>query len=150
MTTRQEPPSRGFADPRGSPLTSPRGATRAAAVLYVLLGLGFGIGGAWATEHFRRAGELPMTPWGFRALAGPFETVGAGRFIALGWSLVVVCALDVLAGRWLWQGRRRGAALGLATTPAAFVLGAGFALPFLLIGLPIRVALILIGRRSLS
>lgn len=128
---------------------SARRATRAAAVLYVFLGLGFGIGGAWATEHFRRHGELPMTPWGFRALAGPFERAGDGPFVALGWSLVAVCVLDVVAGAFLLQGRRRGAALGLATTPAALVLGAGFALPVLLIGIPIRVALIVLGRRSL-
>jgi hypothetical protein len=48
----------------------------------------------------------------------------------------------------LARGRRGGATLGLATSPAAFILAAGFALPFLLIGVPIRVALVLAGRRS--
>jgi hypothetical protein len=41
---------------------------------------------------------------------------------------VGVCALDVVAGVWLWQGRQRGANLGLATTPLTLALGAGFAL----------------------
>jgi hypothetical protein len=75
--------------------------------------------------------------------------LGPERFTALGWALVGVCALDVVAGIWLWQGRRPGARLGLATTPLALALGAGFALPFLLAGAPIRAALVLAGRRSL-
>jgi hypothetical protein len=140
-------------DPNGdatAAATSGRSLTiRAAAVLYVALGLGFGIGGAVTLDHLARHGELPMTPWGFRSLSGPFERLGVGSFTALGWALVGVCALDALAGFWLWQGRRRGARLGLATTPAALFLGAGFALPFLLAGIPLRVALVLLGRPTL-
>ena len=91
-----------------------------------------------------------MTPFGFRSLAGgPFESLTAEQFAALGWALVGVCALDAVAGEWLWQGRRRGAVLGLATSPVALILGAGFARPFLLAGVPLRVALVLAGRRGL-
>jgi hypothetical protein len=122
---------------------------RAAAVMYVVLGLGFGVATAITLDHYARAGELPMSPFGFRALSGPFEQLGRGPFTALGWALIGVCALDLLAGTWLWQGRRLGAALGLATSPVALVLGVGFALPFLLVGVPIRAALVLAGRRSL-
>lgn len=126
------------------------GALRAAAVTYVALGLGFGIGTAITLDHYAREGVLPMTPFGFRSLAGgQFEGLPPEQFAALGWALVGVCALDVVAGVWLWQGRRRGAALGLATTPVALGLGAGFALPFVLIGVPIRAALVMAGRRSL-
>lgn len=122
---------------------------RSAGVGYVALGLGFGIGGAVTLDHYRRTGELPMTPWGFRSLAGgPFEQLTPEQFTALGWALVGVCALDVVAGMWLWQGRRRGAVLGLATDPIALVLGAGFALPFLLAGVPIRAALAFAGREA--
>ena len=125
-------------------------AIRAAAVMYITLGLGFGIGTIVTLDHLRRHGELPMTPWGFRSLAGgPFELLSAEQFSALGLTLVGVCALDVVAGAWLWQGQRRGLALGIATTPLAFGLGVGFALPFLLAGVPIRVALALAGRRDL-
>jgi hypothetical protein len=63
--------------------------------------------------------------------------------------LVGVCAVDVLAGIGLWRGQRIGGVLGLSTTPFALVLGAGFALPFLLIGVPLRGALVLQGWRSL-
>jgi hypothetical protein len=43
-----------------------------------------------------------MTPWGFRSLSGPFEQLGPERFTALGWALVGVCALDVVARIWPW------------------------------------------------
>jgi hypothetical protein len=77
------------------------------------------------------------------------EQLSPDQFIALGWALVGVSALDVVAGVWLWQGRRRGLRLGLATTVPALALGAAFELPLLLVGVPIRAALALAGRRSL-
>lgn len=125
-------------------------AIRAAGVTYVVLGVGFGVSTAITLDHLARNGELPLSPFGFRSLSGPFEELGPVSFLALGWILVGVCALDVLAGVWLWQGRRRGAALGLATSPVAFVLGLGFALPFLLAGVPIRVGLVLANRGGLQ
>ena len=128
---------------------SPSAIIRVAGVTYVALGLGFGVGALVALASLARDGELPLTPWGFRALSGPFERLGPQQFTALGLGLVGVCALDVVAGVWLWQGKKRGANLGLATTLPALALGAGFALPFLLVGVPIRVALILAGRRTL-
>jgi hypothetical protein len=124
-------------------------AIRAAAVTYVALGLGFGAGSVVTLAYLAREGELPMTPWGFRSMSGPFERLGPGAFTALGAALVGVCVLEGVAGAWLWQGRRRGARLGLASTPLALGLGAGFALPFLLLGAPIGAALIMAGRRSL-
>jgi hypothetical protein len=124
-------------------------ANRAAGASFVALGVGFGAGAVVTLTHLARTGELPMTPWGFRSMSGPFESLGQERFAALGWALVGVCALDAVAGVWLWQGRRRGLRLGSATTVPAFGLAAGFALPFLLIGVPIRVGLMLAGRRGL-
>lgn len=124
-------------------------ANRAAGASFVALGVGFGAGAVVTLTHLARTGELPMTPWGFRSMSGPFEELGQERFTVLGWGLVGVCALDVVAGVWLWQGRRRGLRLGSATTVPAFGLAAGFALPFLLIGVPVRVGLMLAGRRGL-
>jgi hypothetical protein len=118
--------------------------------MYLMLGIGFGVGTAVTLVHQAREGELPMTPWGFRALSGPFEQLGRGPFTALGFALIGTCLLDMVAGVWLWQGHRRGGVLGLATTPLALGLSLGFALPFLLVGVPIRAALVVAGRRSLS
>ena len=56
--------------------------------------------------------------------------------------------LNVVAGSLLWRGDRRGLRLSLATFVPTMGLGAGFALPFLLIGLPISVALAVAGRRT--
>ncbi len=42
---------------------------RTAAVMYITLGLGFGIGTAITLDRLRRHGELPMTAMGFRSLA---------------------------------------------------------------------------------
>ena len=118
--------------------------------MHVALGLGFGLGALWTVDHLARTGGLPMTPFGFRSLAGgPFESLPSPQFSALGWALAGTCALDVLAGVWLWQGRRRGAVLGLVTNVPALILSIGFALPFLLIGVPVRAALVVIGRRGL-
>ena len=124
-------------------------SVRAAGVLEILVSLAFGGGATWTLLHLAQNGELPMTPWGFRSMSGPFEELGQQTFSVLGWALVAICALDVLAGIWLVQGRRRGFRLGLVTAVPQFALGLGFALPFLLVGIPIRVVLAIAGRRSL-
>jgi hypothetical protein len=116
--------------------------TRVAAVLFAG-DAAFGVVMPVALASLWRTGQLPMTPWGFRAFSGPFEGLGPAAFTALGSTLMAVCALDVVAGVRLWRGERSGARLGLAMTPLALALGAGFALPFLLIPAPIRAALIL-------
>jgi hypothetical protein len=123
-------------------------AIRVAAVLYLIPAIAFGLGTPFVLRHLALDGELP-TIVGIRALSGPFERLGQDGFTALGWALVASSALDALVGIWLVQGRRRGAWLGLAATPLSLTLGAGFALPGLLVALPVRVALILAGRRTL-
>ena len=124
-------------------------AARAAAVIQILIGLGFGGGSLWAVLHLVQNGDLPMTPWGFRAMAGPFEALGTQAFAALGITLAVVCAVDIVAGVWLWRLQRRGLRLGLVTALPQLALGLGFALPFQLVSVPLRVALGFAARRSL-
>lgn len=124
-------------------------AVRTGAALHVFLGVAFGASIPFVLAHLARHGELPMSPFGWRYMSGPFEQLGPERFTALGWALVGVSALDVVAGIWLWQGRRRGLGLGLATTVPAFMLGAGFELPLLLVGVPLRAVLDMAGSRSL-
>lgn len=121
---------------------------RIAAILFIA-DAGFGITMPVTLAHLARTGELPLSPWGFRAFSGPFELLGPDAFTGLGWALVAVCAADVLAGIWLWQGKRRGVRLGVATTPLALAFGLGFALPFLLLLAPVRAGLIFAGWRRL-
>lgn len=127
-----------------------RGALRIAAALHVLLGLAFGVGSPPVLVSFARNGELPISPLGWRYMAGPVEQLGPLPFMALGWTLGAICALDVVAGRWLWQGRRRGLQLGVATNAGAFTLGLGFALPLLIVGVPLRAVLAWASRGGLD
>ena len=124
-------------------------AVRAAGWMQLALAAGFGGGAVWAVLDLAENGELPLTPWGFRAMAGPFEDLGVGVFSMLCWAFALVCAVDLLAGIWLLQGRRRGLRLGLITAVPQLLLGLGFALPFLLAGVPLRALLALAGRRTL-
>jgi hypothetical protein len=118
--------------------------------MHLFLGVAFGASVPVVLSHLVRHGELPMSPFGWRYMAGqPVEQLSPEQFIALGWVLVGVSALDVVAGIWLWQGRRRGLRLALATAAPALALGAAFELPLLLIGVPIRTVLAVAGRRDL-
>ena len=123
-------------------------ATRAAGVVYVATGIGFGVGAVISLVYLARNGELPMTPFGFRSMSGPFEGLGTAWLSVLGWVFVGVCAVETLAGWKVWHGQRRGATLGIRTTPLAVVLGLGFALPFYLASIPVRLVLLALGRRA--
>jgi hypothetical protein len=122
---------------------------RVAAFLFLFLGVAFGASVPFVLAYLERNSELPMM-FGFRSMAGPFEQLGPEAFTALGWTFVGVCAADVVAGVGLWRGRRWGARLGLATSPLALALGVGFDVRLVLVGVPIRVALVFAGRRSLG
>ena len=125
------------------------GRVRLAAGLFVLSGAGIGCTTPFILWHIARTGEGPMTPFGFRLLTGgPFDRLGREGFMAAGVLLTAVSILDVVAGIWLWRGQRRGARLGLVTSPLAFGLGIGFAVPFLLIVPPLRAALVLSAART--
>jgi hypothetical protein len=61
-------------------------------------------------------------------------------------------AFVILEGEVELHGARsteRGARLGMVTSPLAFILGVGFALPFLLVGVRTRLGLTWAGRGSL-
>ena len=132
----------------GSAPTRVGPATRAAGVVYVATGIGFGVGAVISLVYLARQGELPITPFGFRAFSGPFEGLGTGWFSVLGWVFVGVCAVETFAGWKLWQGQRLGTTIGIRTTPLAVLLGLGFALPFYLASIPIRLGLLALGRRA--
>ena len=128
---------------------SGRGA-RWAAVSVLLPALGFGLPTPFVLSYLQRNGELPMTPFGFRSHAGgPFEQLPTDAFVAVGWLFVATCALDVVASVQLWRGERRGGILAAALTPVQLVFAIGFAFPFLLLAIPIRVVLLAFARPTL-
>ena len=96
---------------------------RVLAVVYAVPGVGWAVATLAVLLYHRERGELPMTPFGWRLLGGPYPEIGTDRLTPLGWALawllIAVSAVDVLIGRWLWQGRRRGAILALVMAPVS-------------------------------
>ncbi len=94
-----------------------------------------------------------MTPFGWRLMGGPFEQIGTDRLTPLGWglaaALIGTALIDVVAAKWLREGRRRGGRLALATTPISVALGVAFVVPFLLVVPPLRALLVVAGSRHL-
>jgi hypothetical protein len=119
-----------------------------AAGVLAAVGLGFGVPVPIVVDHLRRTGELPLTPWGFRAFSGPFEPLGPQAFTALLWAFCAVCATDVAAGVLTWRGDPGGPRLAAAATIPGVALGLGFALPIYLASIPVRCGLLLLGRRA--
>lgn len=122
--------------------------------VYAVPGIGWACATLAVLAYHRQRGELPMTPFGWRLLGGPYESVGTERLTPLGWSLawllVAVSGMDVVIGRWLWQGQRRGGVLALATAPLSLALGRVFVLPYLLVMAPLRAILALVAWQNLS
>jgi hypothetical protein len=128
-------------------------STRLASVLYVVPGLGTALATTAILLYDARRHELPMTPFGWRLLGGPYEQIGTDTLTGLGRvigiALIVTSVLDLAAGVWLRQGRRRGAMLGVATTPISLLLGTLFVVPALWIIPPVRAVLAIAGWRRL-
>ena len=103
--------------------------TRAAAVCSLVLGLGFGLPGAYGAWYYARHGEV----WTFLG----FPTYGDGPFerwfptsTALLLGFVAVCAAEVVVGVLLWREVAFAPWLALALLPVELVFWIGFALPF--------------------
>jgi hypothetical protein len=116
-------------------------------------GLGWAVSTLAVLLYHQQRGELPMSPFGWRLLSGPYPEIGTDRLtplgVALAWLLIAVSAVDVLIGRWLWQGRRRGAVLALVMAPVTFALGWLFALPYLIVMAPLRALATIVAWRDL-
>jgi hypothetical protein len=127
---------------------------RIAAILYFVPGLGITISTLLILAYQERRGELPMTPFGWRLMGSTVPGMGADQLTpmgtALAWLLIGVSAVDAATGRWLWQDRRRGRVVGLATTPVNIGLGLLFQVPFLLVVPPLRAGLVIVGSRRRS
>lgn len=104
--------------------------TRAAGVLAVLLGLGFGIPGLIGARHFAQHHEV----WQFLGFPtygdGPFERANIATTVPLLVGFVVVCAAEVALGGLLLRDWHPALWLSLAILPFELAYWTGFALPF--------------------
>ena len=104
--------------------------TRAAAVSSLVLGLGFGLPGAYGAWYFARHGEV-WTFLGFPTYGGgPFDRWGLPTSVALLLAFVLVCTAEVATGVLLWRDATSGLWLALVLLPVELVFWIGFALPF--------------------
>jgi hypothetical protein len=104
--------------------------TRAAGVLALLLGLGFGIPGFIGLRYFAHQHEI----WRFLGFPtygeGPFERVGIATTVPLLAGYVIVCAAEVVVGALMLADVRPALWLSLALLPFELVYWTGFALPY--------------------
>ena len=104
--------------------------TKAAAVCSLVLGLGFGLPGAYGAWYFARHGEV-WTFLGFPAYGdGPFVRWGLPTSVTLLLGFVLVCAAEVAVGVLLWRDDDPALWLALALLPVELAFWVGFALPF--------------------
>lgn len=123
---------------------------RVAAIIFILVGAGFGLSAIPVIRYILRHNDLPVMMFGIRAFSGPFERLGWSTFTVLLGVFAVLSLLEVLAGVWLWRGLRQGAILGIILSGLNMIFWIGFALPIPLIGGPLRVLLVIVGWRSLQ
>jgi hypothetical protein len=103
---------------------------RVAAACSLVLGLGFGLPGAYGAWFFARRGEV-WTFLGFPTYGdGPFERWGVPTSTALLAGFVAVCGAEVVVGLLLWSDATSALWLALALLPVELVFWIGFALPF--------------------
>ena len=95
-----------------------------------VLGLGFGLPGAYGAWYFARHGEAWMF-LGFPTYgSGPFERWGLPTSTGLLLSFVAVCGAEVVVGVLLWREAPTALWLALALLPVELAFWVGFALPF--------------------
>lgn len=119
--------------------------TRAAALCSLVLGVGFGLPGAYGAWYYARHGEV----WRFLGFPtygeGPFERRGFPISVGLLLGFVAVCVAEIVVGVVLWRGAPSGPWLALALLPVELVFWVGFALPLgPLLGLPRTVLVVAI------
>jgi hypothetical protein len=103
---------------------------RVAGMLSLILGLGFGIPGAYGAWYFSTHNEV----WQFLGNPtngdGPFVQWGIPNSVPLMVAFTVVCAAGATCGALLLARRRPGVVLAVALLPIELVFWIGFLLPF--------------------
>jgi ABC-type antimicrobial peptide transport system permease subunit len=118
------------------------GALTLVAILYCWFGFAFIVSSLLIGLYALRTRNLPVV-FGIEMLAGPINNrfgLDATLASTLAWG--VVNLLEILAGYWLWQSRRRGGTLGLVLFPLGPIFWLGYAIPIMAVVGPLRLLLI--------
>lgn len=100
-----------------------------AAIVSLFAGLGFGLPCLYGVWYFATRHEV-WTFVGFPTYGhGPFETNGIPTTVPLLLGFLIVCALEVGIGAYLWRPHRCAYWAALALLPIETVYWIGFALP---------------------
>ncbi len=124
----------------------------AASVLFLLFGFGMALADPPLLAYiayYRTAPVLPLIGdvLDGRTLIGMLG--GLNAVIAMGFVLVAVAIVEVVAGFWLWKSLKRGGKLGIALVPLNLFFAVGFAIPILYVLAPLRTILLASGWKSL-
>lgn len=122
--------------------------------LYLGNGLGWGLYSIPFAIYLHRLGHLPIIDL---PIVGPIHGMGGPFSRGFGvegvvWFLVamgLVMWMEVLAGRWLRQHREAGGWLAIFLLPVSMFFWIGFELPLWIALGPIRIALVLLGWKTL-
>jgi hypothetical protein len=93
-------------------------------------------------------GNLPRLG-GITLLGGPFEKLGLNALIVAGIGYIIVSALKILAGYWLWDSRMDGAVLEMILLGLSAIFWYGFALPLGPLSGVVQVVLLALTWKSL-
>ena len=122
---------------------------RIASWLFIGNGVAWGLAFIPEAIYIRSLGRLPVI--------GPIEGMSGPISDQFGWEAVVwllipmglLAWVEVLAGWWLRQGRKEGGWLAFFLLPVSMFFWIGFLLPIWILMVPVRVALVLGGWRTL-
>jgi hypothetical protein len=125
----------------------PHPAIAGAAFICLLSLLIYLFGQVPVVPYILKHNDLPRVKWGggFRLMSGGFfEAMGMPAMIAGIVLSGLITIGQTVAGVWLWQSRRLGAWLSLATEPLFLIVGlGGFMMPYVPLLAIIRTGLIL-------
>ncbi len=123
---------------------------RAAAVLFWVTAVGFGMFVPSGIVHLVRHGE-PLQVLGFPAYSsGLVERFGIGPRVALLGVFLAVCVAEAVAGWLIWKGQMSGAVLGLALLPFGAAFWIVYALPIPPLVAVVRTVLLIAGWEQLT
>lgn len=120
-----------------------------AAMLYVATGLGYSLGTIPVSMHLMRNRTLPEF-LGIRFFEGGFiERRGIDAVIVASLALIVLGAVFVIVGFWLWNSMRLGGILALVLFPFVMLVSVGSLAPVPMVLEPVKMLLVLVGWSSL-